>query len=478
MFAIGCKQANSGGKKPTPAPSDEITITVKGDEGVTVKTPNTIKVKKSSTWKEIKQKLKEKITTKNNKEIKEWKLKDAKGEVLKDTDAFEKDETIWCVSKDKENPIPPANPITITIETDEGYTFKDTSKPCTIEVQKGSLWSSIKAKAEAKIELKDSYEKTGWKLGGKDGGYLEDSAVFNENALIFATSKKKGEPDKPKVTITVKGDEGVEVNSSNTFVVDKGSKWAEIKAQAITIASPKENFEIDSWHLNSADGTLINDETEFKANTTVFAVSKRKIANYKVEHWQENIENDDYKKKDEEVKTGGIGTNTDAKPNQYDGFEILAIEQKEIKADNSTVIQIKYKRNRVSLVLDLDGGATTTSLSTEDDKTVLKGKFGASIHVENPTKENYTFEKCEPALPSTFPSANPTTVYTAKWRKDIVHIKIRGDERIEVYAPEYIDISTACFKTFEDIKSEIEIVSRYVRNLGDKKRQKKTENVF
>ncbi len=81
MFATGCKQANnSGGQKP--AISDEITITVSGDEGVIVNKLNTIKVKKSLnlTWKDIKRSAETTITIKENKEIKEWRLKDAKGQ--------------------------------------------------------------------------------------------------------------------------------------------------------------------------------------------------------------------------------------------------------------------------------------------------------------------------------------------------------------------------------------------------------------
>ena len=392
MFAIGCKQANnSGGQKL--AISDEITITVKGDEGVTVKTPSTIKVKKSSTWKDIKQKAVEKITTKENKEIKEWRIKEANGAVLKNADTFEKNEIVWCVSKDKEKP--PTNPIIITIEVDEGYTFKEATKPCTIEVQKGSAWSSIKEKAEGNIELKDGYEKLIWKLGGKDGGYLEDVYVFNENATIFATSKKKGEPEKPKVIITVKGDENVEVDSSsNTFKLDKGAKWANIKSQAEEKAKAKENFEIKEWHLNNADGTLINDETEFKGNTTIFAVSKRKVVQYKVEHLKENIENDNYTKAEEETKTGEAGKNTSAEAKQYEGFSCQGLAQAIIKADGSTIVQIKYKRNRVFLILDLDGGSTTTVLEDgEGGKKLLKGKFEAKVEVKGLEKENHGFER-------------------------------------------------------------------------------------
>ena len=351
--------------------------------------------------------------------------------MLKYTDVFEKDTIVFAVSKNKENPTPPAK--LLTIEIDEGYTFKDINKPCTIEVQKGSTWSSVKAKAETKIELKDGYEKTGWKLGSKDGGYLEDSIVFDKNAFIFAISKKKGELDKPKIIITVKGDEGVEFGSPDNFTVDSGSKWASIKTQVIVIAKPKQNFEIDTWHLNNADGTLINDEMEFKENTTIFAVSKRKVVKYKVKHLKENIENEEFTEvvSDEEAKTGEAGKETQAVVKQYEGFVAEEFSQNLIKVDGSTVVQIKYRRKITSLIIDLQGGSTTTKLIDEDGKKLLKGKFGARVEVENLTKENHNFEKWEPTLPQTFPKEDDSqTAYTAKWKELTIRIKILGDERI------------------------------------------------
>jgi len=74
VFAFSCKQANnSGGHEP--AISDEVTITVKGDDGVTVNKLNTIKIKKKSAWKDIRQKAIEKITTKKTKKSKNGELK-------------------------------------------------------------------------------------------------------------------------------------------------------------------------------------------------------------------------------------------------------------------------------------------------------------------------------------------------------------------------------------------------------------------
>ena len=118
LFAFSCKQPKGGDEqKPTPTPT-EITITVKGDNGLTVKTPNTVKAAKNDTWGKIKEKAIEKITKKDNFEIAEWKIKDANGTTLNDAYIFEKDETVFAVSKKKE---PVTDTITITIEADSGY---------------------------------------------------------------------------------------------------------------------------------------------------------------------------------------------------------------------------------------------------------------------------------------------------------------------------------------------------------------------
>ena len=96
VFAFSCKQANnSGGHEP--AISDEVTITVKGDDGVTVNKLNTIKIKKKSAWRDIRQKAIEKITTKKNKEIKEWRINNATGELIREERTFEKDKVVWAV---------------------------------------------------------------------------------------------------------------------------------------------------------------------------------------------------------------------------------------------------------------------------------------------------------------------------------------------------------------------------------------------
>ena len=255
-------------------------------------------------------------------------------------------------------------------------------------------------------------------------------------------------PDSPietnEITITVNGDEGVEVKKPNSFKIKKSSTWKDIKQKVIEKIKTKDK-----------DGELIREDRQFKENTTVFAVSKRKVVSYKVEHLKENIEDDNYTKAEEETKTGEAGENTSAEAKQqYEGFKCQGLAQEEIKADGSTVIQIKYERNRVSLIIDLAGGKTTPALEDGNDgKKLLKGKFGAKVEVKGLEKENYIFEKWVPELPELFPKENDGEIYVSKWEEAIC-VKIKGDERVEVLGSENFYVSSG--KTFEDVKNKIE----------------------
>ena len=79
---------------------------------------------------------------------------------------------------------------------------------------------------------------------------------------------------------------------------------------------------------------------------------KRKVVTYKVEHLQENIENDEYSLYESEDKTGDAGKNTNAQAKTYDGFIAQSFAQSLVKVDGSTIVQIKYKRKITFLILN------------------------------------------------------------------------------------------------------------------------------
>lgn len=144
---------------------------------------------------------------------------------------------------------------------------------------------------------------------------------------------------------------------------------------------------------------------------------------YTIEHWQENADDDQFTKKDTETKTGKIGDTPEAPQKDYEGFTYDAAASastipSKIEASGTTV-QLTYKRNRVTLTFELDGGSST---SLPSGKT-LTGKYGATLTVERPTKLGHIFTGWKtsggiviPTLPATFPLTDET--YTAQWEPD------------------------------------------------------------
>ena len=246
--------------------------------------------------------------------------------------------------------------------------------------------------------------------------------------------------EKSKIAITVNGDSGVDVGTDNTFKVDKAVTWKDIKDSALLIAKVKTDFDLKEWRLKDAQGEVLIDESEFEKSTAVFAITKRKVVAYKVEHLKENINDDKYIVAEIENKTGDAGTNTEAQAKTYEFFIPQPFEQSLIKADSSTVIQIKYKRKITTIILDLKGGEAQTHLEDGKNGTkLLKGKAGSKVEVKGLKKENCGFEKWEPELPTIFPNDDDPQIYILQWRVGM-RITLKGDERLkrrEVYRLSY-----------------------------------------
>ena len=169
--------------------------------------------------------------------------------------------------------------ITITVAGDEHVILKPEH---TFEVGKGKMWHQLKAQAEDKI---DHYEATygpdKWKLTNAEGQELTGDYTFNTNATVFIVTKPTSTPPTPKITITVKGDQNVELISSApnfpTFEVEEGKTWDEIKTFAESkIKKYKTHYELKNWHLNNASGTVLNAgyTTPFNNDAVVFIETK------------------------------------------------------------------------------------------------------------------------------------------------------------------------------------------------------------
>lgn len=131
-----------------------------------------------------------------------------------------------------------------------------------------------------------------------------------------------------------------------------------------------------------------------------------KNVNYTVNHYQQNITDDEYTLCETQTLTGKTGTQTQAIAKTYEGFTVQAFEQKNISGDGSTIINIYYDRV-TSTILYYSGINNETTTTT-------KGRYGSTVSkIESPEDVKnadetilYKFTKWEPEVPSTFPSTD------------------------------------------------------------------------
>ena len=128
---------------------------------------------------------------------------------------------------------------------------------------------------------------------------------------------------------------------------------------------------------------------------------------YKIEHYKQNIEDDNYtlESSDTETKTGTTGNATAAAAKTYTGFTAKPVTQQTIAPDGSTIVKIYYDRKTATLSFNTNGGNAVTPIT---------GKFGAAVtKPANPAKTGYTFASWTPLIPTVMPAED--AAYTANW---------------------------------------------------------------
>lgn len=148
-------------------------------------------------------------------------------------------------------------------------------------------------------------------------------------------------------------------------------------------------------------------------NITYNVVYKPTNVNYTVIHYQQNLNDDNYKEVERENKQGLTNSPVPEVANTYDGFYALLYEKPAIAADGSTVVEIYYDRYYYLMNFDLDGGYGVEP---------IYARYGTPIGtVGTPTKAGYTFggwslDGENATLPTAMPAENRT--YKAVWTSD------------------------------------------------------------
>lgn len=158
----------------------------------------------------------------------------------------------------------------------------------------------------------------------------------------------------------------------------------------------------------TADQTSIQVDIDNASDDLTYTVTyKPAIVSFKVEHWQQNTDNDQYTLVSTDDKTGytesevGVGLE-----NEYTGFyDLLYDTSMKIAADSSTVVKIYYDRYYYLMSFDLQGGYGTDP---------IYARYGAAIGtVPDPIRAGYTFKGWDKTIPSTMPAEK--TKFTASW---------------------------------------------------------------
>lgn len=183
------------------------------------------------------------------------------------------------------------------------------------------------------------------------------------------------------------------------------------------------------WSATVADGTTYTQDVTsptvvgYTPDPSVVHVDSSKAKEYivtyqpaevefTVEHYKQNVSNDEYTLADTETKKGytesavgdGLAKNTETDTNYSGFYSLLYDTTTKIAADGSTVVKIYYDRYYFLMNFDLDGGYGVEP---------IYARYDAPISVGDPTKPGYSFDSWNPELPAKMPAEN--TTHKATW---------------------------------------------------------------
>lgn len=234
-------------------------------------------------------------------------------------------------------------------------------------------------------------------------------------ALLFSCKTDAGEetPTSKSKKDDAAGFEIIYILDGGTNNADNPAKYTE-KDLPLTLKAPsKAGFTFEGWFTSASftqkSETIAKGATGKKTFYAKWAVVGG--AQYTARHKWEKADAVGYD--DTDVKlTGKAGEDTKVVAETKEGFHLSAtkhpggaVTQQKVKADGSTVVEIFYDRDQITLTFDAAGGSAVPE---------QKGKFGATLLAPvNPTKTGFTFAGWEPPLPQKFPLHDMK--YTAKW---------------------------------------------------------------
>ena len=193
-------------------------------------------------------------------------------------------------------------------------------------------------------------------------------------------------------------------------------------------------YAFDGWYTDAGCTTAFTTATMPAKNITLYAKwTAQGGISYTVEHYQQNVADDDYTLADTESKTGATGQPTAAESKSYPGFTApQSITQQIVKGDGSTVVKVYYTRNEYTLTYNLNGSDASWTDSAENKSNIYRYGAAVTILTSNDLSRAgyafggwYTDKSCSSEnefTAATMPAEN-TTLY-AKWNAGEVNYTV------------------------------------------------------
>ena len=145
-------------------------------------------------------------------------------------------------------------------------------------------------------------------------------------------------------------------------------------------APTRSGYAFTGWFTDSA----LTQQADFSAiegSTTVYAGWEVADTKYTVVHWWENADDTEFSYHESESLNGKTGELTQAVAKNYEGFTAQPITQETIAGDNSTIVNIYYKRNVYAVKFYyyiVDNGFW--QIGKEIPEKRITAKYGAKIY--------------------------------------------------------------------------------------------------
>jgi len=111
---------------------------------------------------------------------------------------------------------------------------------------------------------------------------------------------------------------------------------------------------------------------------------------YTVNHYLQNVDNDEYTLFETETLTGIAGDKTQIVSKEYEGFTVKDFNQEIIS--NGSIISLQYDRNVIECSFQFNGGKIVDENNTEITSKTVTGRFGAEIITPEPIKNGYILD--------------------------------------------------------------------------------------